>query len=145
MKTALAWGCVVLVCLIGGCPNGGIVDNPAAVLEGTWQVTLDEPGDLEGFDIEVTFDNDGQLVEITAESPEGGTGSLDVDDSTTTEVDGDDVTVSIPAAGGARVLEGTLSEDEDTITGTLSQELELPSGDLDVTLPGSGLTLTRIE
>jgi hypothetical protein len=129
---------------MAGCP-GGITENPAAVLEGTWQVTLAEPGDLEGFDIEVTFDADGQVTLVTAESPDGGTASLDVDDSATTEVDGSDVTITIPAAGGERVVQGTLSEDENTITGSLSRELELPSGDLDITLPESDLTLERIE
>lgn len=135
-------GSFALVGLLAGCP---ITPDPAAVLEGTWQVTFDEPGDLEGFDIQVTFDSSGQLVEITAESPDGGTATLDVADTSTTTVDGSDVTITIPAAGGARILEGTLSDDEDTIDGSLSQALELPSGDLVVTLPGSDLTLTRIE
>ncbi len=134
--------CVVLVCLVSGCPTA---ENPAAVLEGTWQVTLTDPGDLEGFDIQATFDADGQLTQITAEAPEGGMATLDVDAATTTEVEGDAVTISIPAAGGARILEGTLSEDNNTITGSLSQELELPSGDLEVTLPGNEVTLERIE
>ena len=135
-------GSFALVGFLAGCPGGG---DPAAVLEGTWQVEFDEPGDLEGFDIQATFDSSGQLVEITAESPDGGTASLDVSDDTTTTVDGSDVTISIPSAGGARVLEGTLSDDGDTIDGSLSQALELPSGDLEVTLPGNDLTLTRIE
>ena len=108
-------------------------------------MTLENPGDLEGFDIQATFDADGQLTQVTAEGPQGGTASLDVDEATTTEVDGDNVTISIPAAGGARVVEGTLSEDENTITGSISQELELPSGDLEVTLPSGDLTLGRIE
>jgi len=66
-----------------------------------------------------------------------------VDDATTSEVDGDQVTITVPVAGGTRVFEGTLSEDGDSIDGSLSAELELPSGDLDVTLPGNDLTLTR--
>ena len=137
--------CISVVGLVAGCPGGGVIENPAEVLEGTWQVTFDEPGDLEGLDIQATFDADGELVEITAESPEGGTATLDVDADTTTEVDGSDVTITIPIVGGTRILEGTLSEDENTITAELSAELELPSGDLDVTLPGSGVTLERIE
>jgi hypothetical protein len=134
------WSLILVACC--GCPG---TDNPASVLEGTWQLVFEEPGDLEGFDIQATFDADGQLVEITAESPEGGTASLTLDDETTTEVEDGMVTITIPAAGGTRVYEGTLSDDENTIEGSLSQELELSSGDLDVTLPGSGLTLERIE
>lgn len=146
MKITRTLGCALLMGLVYGCaPGGGGEGNPAAVLEGTWQVTFDEPGDLEGFDIQATFDANGQLVELRAVSPEGGMGTLDVDDATTTEVNGNDVTITIPAAAGERVLEGTLSEDQDTITGTLSRELELPGGDLDVTLPGAGLTLDRVE
>ena len=134
--------CFCVVAMSSGC---GIVENPAAVLEGAWEVTFEEPGDLEGFEITATFDGDGQLRSLTAEAPEGGTASLDVDEATTTTVDGDDVTITIPVAGGTRILEGTLSEDQNTITGSLSQELELPSGDLEVALPGSDLTLERIE
>lgn len=117
----------------------------AAVLEGSWTAVFDEPGDLEGIDIVLTFDSNGQLVSIEAESEDGGTANLDVDNSSTTEVDGSNVTVSIPVAGGTTVFEGTLSEDQNTIEGSLSQELELPSGDLDITLPGSGLTLERVD
>jgi hypothetical protein len=135
---------VGLITMVAGCPFFQ-PDNPAAILEGTWQVTFDEPGDLVGYDIQATFDSDGQLVNITAEAPLGGTASLDVDSATTTEVDGVNVTITIPVAAGTRVLEGTLSEDNNTITGSLSSELELPSGDLDVTLPGSDLTLERLE
>lgn len=132
------------LCFVMGCAPGG-PGNDADLLEGTWQLTFEEPGDLEGYDIQATFDNNGQLVEISAESPEGGTATLDVSDESTTEVNDHDVTITIPRAGGTSVFEGTLSEDNNTIEGSLSQELELPSGDIEVTLPGSGLTLTRIE
>lgn len=117
----------------------------AAVLEGTWTATFDEPGDLEGIEVLLTFDGNGQLVSIEAESEEGGTAGLDVDDASTTEVDGSSVTITIPVAGGTTVFEGTLSEDENTIDGSLSKELELPSGDLDITLPGNDLTLGRSD
>jgi len=134
-------GFVGLICLVAGCPGSG---NPAAVLEGTWEVTFAEPGDLEGFEIQAIFDDEGQLTRITAESPEGGSARLDVDNATTTEVDDGDVTISIPSVGGVRILEGTLSEDENTIEGSLSRELELLDGDLEVTLPDADLTLTRV-
>lgn len=140
-KVATFMGLIGCVCLIQGCP--GTTPNPAEVLAGTWQLTFDEPGDLEGFDIQLTFDADGQLTEINAEGPEGGTASLEVDNAST-DVDGDEVTITIPAEGGNRIISGTLSEDENTITGELSAELELPAGDLEVTLPGSGLTLERL-
>jgi hypothetical protein len=52
------------------------------------------------------------------------------------------VTVTIPAAGGTRVFEGTLSADQNTITGSLTRELDL--GDLEASLPGGELTLERV-
>lgn len=124
-----------------GCP---IVPTPPAeaVFEGTWTVTPAEPGDFEGFAYEARFDSSGKLVEITGTRPDGATASLDVDDATTT-LDGSSVTVSIPRPTRTTVFNGTLSDDQNTITGTISDEIEL--GDLEVTLPGGDLTLERIE
>lgn len=133
----------VLGFAIAGCTPGQ--DNPAAQLAGTWELTFEEPGDLEGYEIYATFDDNGQLTELSATSPEGGTANLDVDDATTTEVVEHDVTITIPRAGGESVFTGEISEDHNTITGTISQEIELPSGDVEVTLPGSGVTLTRLS
>lgn len=128
--------------LIVGCPPIG--PNPAAVLQGVWRLIFDNPGDLEGFDIQLTFDSNGQLTDISAVSPQGGTASLDVNNSSTT-LEGDDVTISIPTQQGTRTFEGTLSADENSIDGAFSQEIELPSGDLDVSLPDSDATLRRIR
>jgi hypothetical protein len=127
--------------LVGCTPGSG---NAASELEGVWQLNFEEPGDLEGYDIQATFDSRGQLKEINAASPEGGSATLDVSDDSTTTVDDHDVTITIPRAGGTTVYEGTLSDDNNTIEGNLSQALELPSGDINVTLPGSGLTLVRL-
>ena len=140
MKKAL-FSILSLACLGTTCST---TTNSADVLEGTWQVVFDQPGDLEGFDIQATFDSDGLLTEITATGPTGATGSLTVADTTTSEVDGSDVTITIPRAGGTTIFEGTLSDDENSIPGSLSRELQLPSGNA-VTLPSGDLTLTRIE
>ncbi len=123
------------------CPG---TTNPAAVLEGDWLLIFDEPGDAKGWEIVTTFDADGQLQEIAATGPAGETASLTVGDTTTSTVDGSAVTVTIPRAGGTVVYEGNLSDDENSIDGSLSRELELPSGN-GLTLPGSDLTLNRIE
>jgi len=143
MKNWMITSFLAAMIAVSGCNIFAPPDNPAAVLEGTWTLVFDEPGDLEGTDIELTFDANGELVEILATGPQGGTASLDVDAATTSEVDGDQVTITVPVAGGTRIFEGTLSADENTIDGSLSAELELPSGDLEVTLPGNDLTLTR--
>ena len=140
MKKAL-FSLVGLICLTAGCKT---TTNSAAVLEGIWQLVFDQPGDLAGFDIQATFDADGVLQEITATAPAGGTASLAVADTTTTTVDGSDVTITIPKAGGTSVFTGTLSDDQNSIPGSLSQELQLPSGNA-LTLPGGDLTLNRIQ
>ena len=140
MKKAL-FSMAGLVCLIAGCQD---TTNSAAVLEGTRQLVFDQPGDLEGFDIQATFDANGILQTITATAPAGGTASLAVADTTTTTVDGSDVTITIPKAGGTSVFTGILSDDQNSIDGSLSQELQLPSGNA-LTLPGGDLTLNLIQ
>ncbi len=66
---------------------------------------------------------------------------LDTTDSTTT-LDGDQVNISIPVVAGARLFEGTLSADENTIVGSVTEEIDL--GDLEIFLPGGNLTFERI-
>ena len=122
-----------------GCP---MMPGPEAVLEGTWSITPADPGDGEGFTYEAHFDSSGNLIEITGTRPDGATASLTIDNATTT-VDGSAVTISIPRPTKTTVFDGTLSEDQNTITGTLTDEIEL--GDLEVTLPGGDLTLERVE
>ena len=141
-QLVLSFCAVASLGLVVGCP---VVPTPPAeaVLEGTWTVTPADPGDFEGFTYEARFDSSGDLVEINGTRPEdGATASLDIDDATTT-VDGSSVTISIPRLTGASVFNGTLSGDQNTITGTITDEIDL--GDLEVTLPGGDLTLERIE
>jgi len=131
----------ICVCFtVSGC---NIFQPPAgSVLEGTWTVTPEDPGDFEGVEYEAVFDSRGNLTEITATREDGATATLDTSDATTT-LEGDQLTISIPRAGGASAFEGTLSEDQNTITGSLSQEVDL--GDLEIVLPGGTITLERIE
>ena len=67
---------------------------------------------------------------------------LDTSNATTT-VDGSAVSISIPQLTGTTTFDGTLSDDQNTITGTITDEIDL--GDLEVTLPGGDLTFERIE
>lgn len=129
-----------LLVFVVGCPQ---VAPPAeAVLEGQWSITPDDRGEFENFMYEGTFDSDGQLVELVATRDDGATATLNTTGSVTT-LDGSDVTISVPGPGaGTRVFEGTLSEDQDTMTGSLTEEIDL--GDLEVTVPGGDLTWDRI-
>ncbi|UCC32288.1 MAG: hypothetical protein JSU86_08400 [Phycisphaerales bacterium] len=124
-----------------GCPVVP-APGPEAVLEGTWSITPAEPGDFADWDFEAVFDSSGNLTELSGTRPEdGATASLDIDDATTT-LDGSDVTISIPDPAGTRVFTGTLSDDQNTMTGSITQEIDL--GDLEATLPGGELTLERL-
>jgi len=144
MKKWMESSLLVAMLTIAGCDILFPPTNSAAVLEGTWQAVFDEPGDLELVDVQFVFDSNGVLTQITATPPAGSTITYNVADTTTSTVDGDQVTITIPNVAGARTFTGTLSSDENSIDGSLSLSLDFPSGS-NITLPGSDLTLTRLE
>ena len=85
---------------------------------------------------------DGQLTEIMGTRAEdGATATLDTTGSTTT-LAGSEVTIDIPGDVMSRVFTGTLSADENTMTGSVTEQINL--GDLDIMLPGGDLTWTRV-
>jgi len=127
-----------LLGLVAGCPEP--IPPAAAVLEGTWSVTPEDPGDFAGFTYEAVFDANGRLVELSADGPDGAMATLDIDDSETV-LEGSDVTITVTRPAGASVFEGTLTEDENTMTGSLTQEIDLEN--LDILLPGGSVTLVR--
>ena len=124
-----------------GCPFV-LAPGPEAVLEGTWTITPADPGDFEGFTYEARFNSSGDLVEINGTRPDGATASLVIENATTT-LDGNDVTISIPRLTGTSVYSGTLSGDQNTIVGSITDEIDL--GNLEVSLPAGELTLERLE
>ena len=141
MKREVLSLCVVASLGLGvGCPLVP-APGPEAVLEGTWSITPADPGEFEGFTYEARFNSNGDLVEINGTRPDGATASLGINNATTT-VDGSAVSISIPRLTGTRVFDGTLSDDQNTITGSITDEIDL--GDLEVSLPGGELTLERI-
>ena len=123
---------------MAGC---GIFTPAESILAGAWTITPADPGDFGDWNYEATFNSSGRLVELSAENAEGATAELEIDNATS-QVSGSNVTVTIPAAAGTRVFEGTLSADQNTITGSLTQEIDLE--DLEVSLPGGELTLERV-
>jgi hypothetical protein len=145
MMRIIGWaGCVFTFVLFSGC---GLLPgpSPAAILAGDWQIKTTQPSPLDQFDIRANFNSDGKITQITTIPPFGGTTNLTVDNTTTTEVNGNEVTITIPGIGLDPVIKGTLSDDQNTITGTLSNELKLIHTDFSVALPGSNITLTRIQ
>lgn len=113
--------------------------GPEAVLQGTWRITPADLGEFEGLTYEARFNSSGDLVEITGTHPEDGATPSPAIDNATTTVDGNFVTISIPRPTGTSVFDGTLSDDQNTITGSITDEIDL--GDLEVTLPGGDLPL----
>jgi hypothetical protein len=132
---------VVSVGLIAGCPFLPPGPPAAAVLEGTWSITPTEPGDCTDCTYEAEFDANGNLIQLRATRADGATATLTTTDAST-QLDGSDVVITVPDPTGARVFEGTLSDDENTMTGSITQEIDL--GDLEITLPGGELTFDRL-
>ncbi len=64
-------------------------------------------------------------------------------DDATTELEGSDVVITLPDLTGARVFEGTLSDDQNTMTGSVTDQIEL--GDLEASLPGGELAFERLS
>ena len=134
---------VLLLTFVVGCPLfDPLPSPPEAVLAGVWTITPAEPGDFADFSFEGTFNADGQLTEILGTRAEdGATAKLDTTGSTTT-LTGSDVTIDIPGDVMSRVFTGTLSEDENTMTGSVTEQINL--GDVEFNLPGGDLTWTRV-
>ncbi|UCE58437.1 MAG: hypothetical protein JSU63_13455 [Phycisphaerales bacterium] len=129
---------IVLSLSLTGC---AIFTPVETVLAGSWTITPSDPGDFADWDYEATFNASGRLTELSAAGPDEASVALDVENATS-EVNGSDVTITIPTAAGTRVFEGTLSADQNTLTGTMSLEIDLE--DLEVSLPGGELTLERV-
>ena len=130
-----------LLVLVTGCPVGMPEPPAEAVLEGTWSVVPADPGSIENVTYEAVFDSNGQLTELSAVRDDGATATLDTEGSVTSLV-GSDVTISVQKTGvETSVFEGTLSADQNTMTGSITQEIDL--GDLQITLPGGELTFSR--
>lgn len=138
----MKFGCVILVTAlslsVAGC---GIFTPPEEILAGVWTVTPADPGDFADWDYEATFDRNGSLAELSADGPDDAMVVLEIDNATS-QVDGSTVTLTIPNIAGTRVFEGTLSADQNTMTGSMTEYIDF--GDLEARLPGGDLTLERV-
>jgi hypothetical protein len=136
------FGCSIVVIVVSLSMAGCVIPAPEqSILAGVWTVTPAEPGDFADWDYEATFSNTGKLVELSAERSDGAVVELEIDNATS-QVSGSTVTVTIPNAAGTRVFEGTLSADQNTMTGSMTEYIDF--GDLEARLPGGELTLQRV-
>jgi hypothetical protein len=138
-RWALSLGVVGLI--LSGCAVVVPPDGDAAFLEGTWTITHEDPIDPAGVEYEAFFSASGQLSQLTATTADGATATLDTDGASTA-IGGNQVTISIPRPTGTSVFEGTLSEDQNTITGSLTQQIDFD--DLDIVLPGGNIIMERV-
>jgi len=112
-------GCIVfagilavgLTTLVGCAPT----PPPEAVLEGTWEMTTTESTDLT--QLLLTFDAQGELSRITYQL-DGGTILIATSPTAATNVDGDDVSISVTFSSNALVFNGQLNNAKTVITGT---------------------------
>lgn len=119
--------------LVAGCP--GVVVTPVPVMEGAWC------GSIEDIDYLLTFDANGQLTEIMGTGPDGGSARFTPQGAQTTQ-SGSTITIVVPTSTSNITFTGTLSQDENTLAGSFSRQVEL-TGDLDITLPPEQLTVSR--
>ena len=85
--------------------------------------------------VTVTFNDDGIVVSVARE--DGVTAAIS---NSTTELDGDAVTITI----GERTYTGTLSEDQNTIAGDFDQDITVGDGDVVITIPGGDFAIVRV-
>jgi hypothetical protein len=125
---AMALGC--------GCP---LVPQPpaAGVLEGDWLTTDEEENNAV-----VRFDENGVVIGILTQNEEGNFILVAVNNATTELVDSA-VTITVPTPLGNAIFIGTLSEDQNTMTGNLGRTIDIGE-DITVVIPEGELTLERI-
>lgn len=121
------------LCLVAGCP--GTMPTGPDTLAGNWEV------EGENGTAVLTFNSSSVLTQIAATANGGQMATLTISNSTTT-IDGNDVTIVVPLDQGNRTFMGTLSDDGNTLSGMLSETITL-GDNIDVTIPGGDLTLTR--
>lgn len=132
--------CCGALCANLGCPPAGGGGNgaPEEVLEGNW-VATDSAGKMFDF----VFNSQGVLVQISGEADSGEAVVIDVNNAVS-EVDGDDVTITIPVGDVEAVFEGTFSNNDNTLTGTVSRVV-MVGDDLTITIAQGDITATRVD
>ena len=134
LTSLVALGSLFLV----GCPSLVV---PEAILSGFWTLIPADPGDVDDFEYEAQFDDQGELVKISGSRSDGAVVSLTIRNATST-LDGSALTIVIPTDSGSATFQGTLSTDMNSMEGSLTKEIDL--GDLEAVLPGGDLTLERV-
>ncbi|HVP12245.1 MAG TPA: hypothetical protein VMV94_13790 [Phycisphaerae bacterium] len=137
----MKWGLLLMVpftCLPAGC---GVLfaPPPEAVLAGTWNLTTQTTEPLT--QLLLTFDQNGTLTTIVYQIGTDLAITTAVV-SSSTDVNGKQVTISTTFLGGTLSFNGTLNDANNVITGTLTTEIVLAPLTT-VTINGGAATLTK--
>ena len=111
---------------------------PEAVLAGDWEGTTQD-----GSPLRVRFSDNGQLLGFLT-TGEGDNLVLVTPSNSQTTLVGSDVTVVVTVDATSATYEATLSADQNTLDGTVTQTISI-GDDITVILPQGDLTLTRVE
>lgn len=135
-KTLMLWVVIPVVAMgLGcGCP---LFPPSANVLQGDWKTT-----DEEGSNAVVRFNESGVVIGILTQNENGNFVVIAVNNATTELVDSA-VTITVPTPLGNAIFVGTLSEDQNTMTGELGRTIDI-GDDITVVIPEGELTLERI-
>jgi len=110
--------------------------GPEAVLEGTWLLKSND--DTSGADLLLIFDNRGNLVQLRLAS-----GAVTVNQAVRgrSTLDGSNVTITLSAFALSLNFAGTLSADNNVMTGTITTHISL--GGTQIGINNGTATLTR--
>jgi len=122
--------------LVVACAGCEVTPPASAVLAGEWKST-----NLDDLEVTLTFDSNGILTKIEATRPSNNATAELSPQNATSDVNSNAVVITIPRSGGAAVYTATLSDDEDTLTGTLDAVIEVETGT--ITIPQGALVLER--
>jgi hypothetical protein len=132
-KAVMVVAPVLLLAAFNGCSW-----TEPSVLEGTWVVTVESVPDLE--ELLLTFDATGNIE--TVQYKIGDNAIITVPDPIgTTSVDGNTVTISVTFNSNTLAFNGTLNEEEDVITGSLTTLITV--GAIEVKINNGPATLTK--
>ena len=135
--------CGVVAGLLAG--TAGCISPPepeppaAAVLEGDWETVAEG-----GASVIVSFDDMGVVIRIVGTTDDGTSVTYNVTGATS-DLNPDDgaVILRIPTATGEVVFNGILSEDSDTLDGSLTREIAIGDAVV-ITIPAGNFILYRI-
>ena len=127
--TLLVAASVFLPGILVGCP--GVLPPPEAAMEGTWELIPEDTVDPRLTDWFLTFDSRGELIEVEYTFVGGDTATWR-NPSATTEVDEDQVRISMTFLTNGFTFEGTLDSTKEPTLATGLVSVTARIGDFEI-------------